>query len=289
MEKRRFGRTGHDSSVAIFGAAAFYEITQEKADEVLEYILTTEINHIDIAAGYRDAEDRSGSFLAKHRSKYFLGGKTEKRTKKAAAKGLRESLKKLRVSEFDLFQMHGIVSIEELNQVMSKGGALEAILDAQREGLTRFIGITSHGWDTPVVLLEALKRFDFDSVLFPINPNFYGNPEYKRNAKELLKVCNEKDVGMMIIKSIAKGAWGDKEKTYTTWYEPFDTPEEIQQGIDFALSQNVTGICTAADITLLSMVVEACEQYSVLSQNEQIKMIERAKTLDPIFEVEKNK
>jgi len=289
MEKRRLGRTGHNSTVAIFGAAAFYEITQEKADEVLEYILSTEINHIDVAPGYGDAEDRLDSFLSKHRSKYFLGCKTEKKTKYAAAKELRVSLEKMKVTDFDLFQLHAVTSIEELDQVMNKGGALEAIIDAREEGLTRFIGITSHGWDTPIVLLEALKRFDFDSVLFPINPNFYSNPEYKVKAEELLHVCNEKDIGTMIIKPIAKGAWGDKEKTYSTWYEPFDTPEQIQPGVDFALSQNVTGICTAADIRLLPMVVEACNKFSVLSNDDQTELIDRAKSLVPIFEVENNK
>ena len=255
MEKRRFGRTGHDSTVAIFGAAAFYEISQTRADEAMEYVLSTEINHIDVAPGYGDAEDRLGSWLAKTRDRYFIGCKTMERTKEAAAKELQGSLKKLQIEKFDLFQLHAVATLEELDQVLGDGGAMEAIIEAKEEGLTDFIGITSHGWETPDVLLEALNRFDFDSLLFPINPNFYTNPVYQEKTKTVLKLCKERDVGTMIIKPIAKGPWGEQKKNYTTWYQPYDTPEEIQTGIDFALSQDVTGICTAGDINLLPMVV----------------------------------
>jgi hypothetical protein len=131
-----------------------------------------------------------------------------------------------------------------------------------------------------------LARFDFDSLLFPINPNFFSNPEYKEKAQAVLKLCKERDVGTMIIKAIAKGAWGEQEKNYTTWYQPYDTPKEIQKGIDFALSQDVTGICTAADINLLPLVVEACEKFTPMSLEKQDELIENAKKLTPIFEVD---
>jgi len=166
MEKRRFGRTEHQSTVAVFGTAAFYEISQSRADEVMEYILSTEINHIDIAPGYGQAEERMGPWLAKERERFFLGCKTQERTKKSAAKELRLSLEILQVYHFDLFQLHAVTSMDELDQVTTKGGALEAILEAKEEGLVQHIGITGHGLEAPKVFLEALSRFDFDSVLF---------------------------------------------------------------------------------------------------------------------------
>ena len=283
MEKRRFGRTEHQSTVAVFGTAAFYEISQSRADEVMEYILSTEINHIDIAPGYGQAEERMGPWLAKERERFFLGCKTQERTKKSAAKELRLSLEILQVYHFDLFQLHAVTSMDELDQVTTKGGALEAILEAKEEGLVQHIGITGHGLEAPKVFLEALSRFDFDSVLFPLNFILYSNQDYQESAKALLAECKQRDVGTMIIKPIARGPWGEREKTHTTWYRPFTDSEWIQKSINFVLSQPVTAICTVADVTLLPLVVNACENYSPLNANEQQDLITRADEFEQLF------
>ncbi len=163
------------------------------------------------------------------------------------------------------------------------GGALEAILEAHEEGLTRFIGITGHGLDAPAVFLEALRRFDFDSVLFPLNFVLYANPVYRRNAEELLRRCRARDVGVMIIKAIAKGPWGDRPKTYNTWYEPFDDAAHIQQAVNFALSQDVTGLCTVADLTLLPLFLEACEHFTPMSTAQQEALVASAAEYEPLF------
>ena len=265
MEKRRFGCTNHMSTVAIFGAAAFYQVTQTEADTAMERVIAAGINHIDVAPSYGLAEERLGPWLARERDRFFLGCKTQERTKAGAAAELRRSLERLQVDTFDLYQLHAVTSLEELDQVTAPGGALEAILEAREEGLTRFIGITSHGVDTPTVFLEALRRFDFDTVLFPLNFVLYANPTYRRNAEELLSQCRARDVGTMIIKAITKGPWGDRPKVYNTWYEPFDDGAHIQQGVNFALSQNVTGLCTAADVTILPLFLEACVQFTPMS------------------------
>ncbi|NIS79266.1 MAG: hypothetical protein GTO14_03390 [Anaerolineales bacterium] len=185
-----------------------------------------------------------------------------------------------------MYQLHAVTTLDELDADMSKNGASEAVLEAQEEGLTKYNGITSHGWKPPGLLLEALNPFPFDSALLPINPNFFSNANYKAKTEELLSRCKDEDVGTMIIKVIAKGAWGEREKNYTTWYGPFDTPEEIQNGIDFALSQDVTGICTAADINLLPIVVEACEKFTPMNLETQAALIEDSCKQMPIFEVE---
>jgi aryl-alcohol dehydrogenase-like predicted oxidoreductase len=283
MEKRRFGRTDHLSTVAIFGTAAFYEISQSHADEVMEYVLSTEINHIDIAPGYGQAEERMGPWLAKERDRFFLGCKTQERTKNSAAKELRHSLAILQVDRFDLFQLHAVTNMDELDQVTAKDGALQAILEAKEEGLTKHIGITGHGFEAPKVFLEALDRFDFDTVLFPVNFILYANQEYRESASALLDKCNESDVGTMIIKSIARGPWGERNKTHTTWYRPFTDKDWIQKSINFALSQPVTGICTAADVNLLPLVVDVCENFSPLDANDQQALIARADEFDQLF------
>ncbi len=283
MEKRRFGRTEQMSTVAILGAAAFWEVTQAEADQVMEQVIAAGVNHIDVAPSYGQAEERLGPWLARERKRFFLGCKTMERKKDDAASELHRSLERLQVDAFDLYQLHAITSMEDLDQVTGSGGALEAVLDAREQGLTRFIGITGHGTDTPAVFLEALRRFDFDSVLFPINFVQYTDPIYRRNAKELLRQCRARDVGTMIIKAIAKGPWGDRAQTYNTWYEPFDDASDIQQAVSFALSQDVTGLCTVGDTTLLPLFLEACEQFTPMGEKEQEEVIASGSEYEPLF------
>ncbi|MBU0496173.1 MAG: aldo/keto reductase [Chloroflexi bacterium] len=283
MKKRRFGRTGHQSTVAILGAAALGERTPAEVDAVMEQVIAAGVNHIDVAPSYGQAEKRLGPWLARMRDSFFLGCKTMERTREGAAAEMRRSLERLQVDAFDLYQLHAITSMEELDQVTGPGGALEAIRDARAPGLTRFIGITSHGLDAPAVLLEALHRFDFDSVLFPVNFVLYANPAYRRDAVELLRQCRAREVGVMAIKSVARGPWGDRPKTYDTWYVPFDDIEHIQPAVNLALSQDVTGLCSVGDITILPLFLEACARFTPLSLAEQGVLVASANEYEPLF------
>lgn len=283
MEKRRFGRTGHESTVAIFGAAAFWQIEQKEADRVMEMVIEAGINHIDIAPSYGQAELRVGPWMKTERKRFFLGCKTMERTKEGAMREMQESLTRLNTDSFDLYQCHAITSMDELDAIFAKGGAMEAMQAVREQGLTKYIGITGHGVDAPKIYLEALRRFDFDSVLFPLNFVQMAMPEYRSAAEELISVCKAKDVGTMIIKSITKGPWGEKPKTATTWYEPFDKMDEIQRGIDFVLSHDVTGVCTAGDINILPMVIQACENFKPLNGQEREVMIESGSQFEALF------
>jgi len=283
MEKRRLGRTGHMSTVAIFGAAAFYDTIPEVVDVAMEQIVAAGVNHIDIAPGYNMAEELMGPWIERERDRFFLGCKTGERTKEKAAAEMRRSLKRLRTDKFDLFQFHAVTSLEELDQVTGPGGALEAVIEARDQGLIDYIGITGHGHDAPSVFLEALRRFDFDTVLFPINFVQYARPDYRRDAEELVRQCHRLDVGTMIIKSVARGPWGDKPRNYNPWYEPFDDPDLIQKGVDFALSQDVTGLCSVADVTLLPLFLAACEKFRPMDQAEQEALIATAGKFETVF------
>jgi aryl-alcohol dehydrogenase-like predicted oxidoreductase len=283
METRRFGRTGHMSTIAIFGAAAFSEISQEDADQVMEQIIEAGINHIDVAPGYRQAEMRIGPWMPRERGRFFLGCKTQERTKEGAWNQMQESLKRLQTEAFDLYQFHAVTTMAELDAITMKGGALEAVEEARRQGLTKFIGITGHGVDAPKIYLEALRRFDFDTVLFPLNFVQMANPEYRKYAEELIAECKAKDVGTMVIKFITKGPWGEKQHTATTWYEPFEDMETIQKGVNFALSYDVTGLCTAADTRILPLVLQACENFRRLNSDEIEAMIKSGEQYEPLF------
>lgn len=283
METRRFGRTGHNSSIAIFGAFAVSQATQAEADGIMEKVITAGVNHIDVAPSYGHAELRLGPWMARERERFFLGCKTMERTKEGAAAEMQRSLERLQVDSFDLYQLHAITSFEELDQVTGPNGALEALIAARDAGLTRYIGITGHGVDVPDVFLEALSRFDFDSILFPVNFIQYADPAYRRSAEELLKVCRQKDIGTMAIKSIAKRPWGDLPQTHITWYQPFLELEHIQEGVNFALTQDITGICTSGDPEVLPMVLRACENFTPLTKSEQENLISQAHQYEPLF------
>jgi len=284
MEKRRFGRTEHMSTVAILGAFAFSKATQEETDEAMEMVIESGVNHIDVAPTYGDAEERLGPWLARERDRFFVGGKTTERTRDGAAREMRESLERLQIDQFDLYQLHAVNSMEELREATGPNGALQAVLEARGEGLTRFVGITGHGLDAPTVFLEALSRFEFDSVLFPINFMLYANADYRRQAEGLIRQCRSQDRGTMAIKAIAQRLWDeDESRTYNTWYKPFEETETIQEAVDFALSQKATGLCTAGDLQLLPLFLEACEAFTPMEEEEQEALIETAELYEPIF------
>ena len=283
METRRFGRTGHMSTVAIFGAAGLSQVTQEVADQAMEQIIAAGVNHIDVARSYGEAELRIGPWMRRERGRFFLGSKTGKRTREDAWKELQETLQRLQIESLDLYQCHAVTSMEELDAVTMKGGALEAFVEAREKGLTKYLGITGHGVNAPQIYLEALRRFDFDSVLFPLNFVQMLNPEYRRYAEALIAECKAKDVGTMVIKSITKAPWGDRPHTATTWYEPFEKMDEIQKGTNFALSYDVTGLCTAGDTRILPLVLQACENFSPLSQDGIEEMIKSGEQYEPLF------
>ena len=283
METRRFGRTGHMSTVAIFGAAALSGVSQEEADRAMEQIIEAGVNHIDVARSYGEAELRIGPWMPRERGRFFLGSKTTERTREGAWKELQETLQRLQIETLDLYQCHAVTTMEELDKVTMKGGALETLVQARDEGLTKYLGITGHGVDAPKIYLEALRRFDFDSVLFPLNFVQMGNPEYRKYAEELIAVCKAQDVGTMIIKHVTRGPWGDKPHTATTWYEPFDKMDEIQKGINFALSYEVTGICTPGDTRILPLALKACENFTRLNTDELEEMIKSGEQYEPLF------
>jgi aryl-alcohol dehydrogenase-like predicted oxidoreductase len=283
METRRFGRTNHMSTLAIFGAAAFWEISQADADKVMEQVIEAGINHIDVAPSYGQAEQRVGPWMPRERKRFFLGCKTMERTQQGAWDEMQRSLKLLQTESFDLYQCHAITTMEELDAITMKGGALEAFALARQRGLIKYIGITGHGVNAPQIYLEALRRFDFDSVLFPLNFIQFANPEYRKYAEELIATCKAKEVGTMLIKTITKAPWGERSHTASTWYEPFDQMDEIQSAVNFSLSYEVTGLCTAGDTHILPMLLDACKNFTQLNEAQREEMIQSAKRYEPLF------
>jgi len=271
------------STIVIFGAFAVGPVSQPEADKTMELALEHGINHIDVAPTYSDAEIRLGPWLEEHRERFFLGCKTELRDKEQARAQLHRSLERLRVDSFDLFQLHAVATMEQLDACFAPGGSMEAIVEAREEGLTRYIGITSHGLQVPAVQLEALRRFDFDSLLFTLNFQMWSDDAYREGMSELLRVAAERDIGTMVIKTWARGPWGEREHGYHTWYEPFDDAATIEQATRFCLSQPVTGVISAGDARLLPMILEAAERFRPMDEAEQATLLATAGEYEPLF------
>lgn len=283
MQTRQFGRTGHMSTIVIFGAFALAQVEQAEADATMELVMEHGVNHIDVAPSYGEAELRLGPWLEKHRDRFFLGCKTQLRGREEAWQELHSSLARLRVETFDLFQLHAVTTMDELDDCFAPDGSLEAIMQARDEGLTRYVGITSHGWQAPAVQMEALRRFDFDSLLLPVNGQMLTDQDYRHDLQELLELAEEREVGIMAIKAWAQEPWDAVEQHYHTWYRPIDDPQMVGRCLRFTLSQPITGAISAGDARLLPAILHAAQDYRPMDQEEQAELLRIAEQHRSIF------
>ncbi len=256
IPRQAFGRTGHDSSRLIFGAAALGAVTQKEADRALSLALDAGVNHFDVANSYGDAEERMGPWLATRRDKLFLATKTQKRTKKEALAELDNSLRLLRTDHVDLWQMHILVDEADWTTAMGEGGALEAFVEARRRGKTRFLGVTGHGKTAPAMHLRSLKRFDFDSVLFPWNWPLSRDADYSAAAEVLRDECRRRNVAFQLIKVFLRRPWGERTPDRATWYEPLESPADIAAVLGWAWSLKDSFVNSAGDVNLLPAILE---------------------------------
>jgi predicted aldo/keto reductase-like oxidoreductase len=181
---------------------------------------------------------------------------------------LEESLSLLRCDQFDLYQMHAVTDLDELD---ARAGAAATIMAARDEGLCRFVGITGHNLTTPAAQLEALRRCDLDTVMFPVNPRLWADPAYRHDAEALLAETEERDVGVMAIKAVAARPWGERPHTATTWYEAYTSEDEIARGVRFVLSTpGVHALCTPSDPLLTAAAIEAAARYEPMSEDERV-------------------
>jgi aryl-alcohol dehydrogenase-like predicted oxidoreductase len=252
-----FGSTGHQSTRVIFGAAALGGMSQQRADVTLARIAEWGINHVDTAASYGASEDRLQPWLVEHRAEVFLATKTGERDGVAARAELERSLERMGVDHVDMIQLHNLVEDDEFETVFAPGGAVEGLAAARDEGLVSHIGVTGHGLRIPAMHLRSLERFDFASVLFPVNFVLLDNPAYRADVEALLAVCAERQVAVQTIKSIARGRWSDASTPHFSWYEPLADPAAISRAVRFVLSHPQTFLNTTSDARLLPTLVEA--------------------------------
>jgi len=253
VEKRRLGRTGHRSSVAVLGGAAFWGGDPASTAAAFALARAAGVNHLDVAPQYGAAQQVLGPLIPEVRDDLFVACKTLRHDPDGVRAQLEESLTLLRCDAFDLYQLHAVTDVAELD---ARDRAVRAILAARDEGLTRWVGITGHEHSAPAAHLEALRRYDLDTVMFPVNPRLWSDPDYRRDAEALLEHAAAHDVGVMAIKAVAARPWGGREPTATTWYEPYTGGEEVDRGVRFALSTpGVHAFCTPGDTGVLQTAI----------------------------------
>lgn len=283
MNTQLFGRTGHESSRVIFGGAALSNVTQDEADQTLEVLLRSGVNHLDVAASYGDAELRIAPWLKKHPGHFFLATKTGGRTYDDAKRDIHRSLERMGVERVDLIQLHNLADPIEWDVALSPNGALDACIEAREQGLVRFIGVTGHGSQIAATHLRSLERFDFDSVMLPYNYTMMQDPHYAAMFNRVAALCGERNVAVQTIKAIARRPWWGRDHTCATWYEPLVEQSDIDVAVHWVLARSDVFLATAGDIHLVPKVLDAASRFVSAPSNEALRELSARVESVPLF------
>ena len=283
LPRAPFGATGHDSSRVIFGAAALGSVSKGDADRALDQLLEHGINHIDVAAGYGDAELRIAPWLKRNPGTFFVATKTGERTYRGAREEIRRSLDRLGVDRVDSIQLHNLVDVIEWDAALSADGALEAAIEAREEGLVRFIGVTGHGLSVPEMHRRSLERFPFDSVLAPYNYVQMQDARYADTFEALAAVCAERNVALQTIKSLARRRWDGRTATAATWYEPLREQADIDLAVHWVLGRADAFLLTTGDVGILPRLLDAAERFEHRPSDDDMAALAARSESEPLF------
>ena len=280
LPKRPLGRTGEVLSIIGLGGVALSGETQDTADILVREAVDHGINYFDVAPSYGDAEDRMGPALEPFRKDIFLACKTMKRDKAGAAEELNQSLRKLRTDHFDLYQLHALSKTEEVEQAFGLDGAMETFVRAQKEGKVRFLGFSAHSAEAALL---AIRRFDFDTILFPINVVCFLKGNF---GPQVVAAAREKKMGILAIKALARQPWPDEKQRGNwpkCWYQPILDPEEAGLSLRFTLSQPVTSAVPPGDKRLFRTGLELAHGFTPLGADGEERLKQIADGLSPLF------
>ncbi len=282
LPKRPYGNTGVKLSVIGFGGIVVMDAEPDAASKVVADAVERGVNYFDVAPSYGNAEEKLGPALQPYRKDVFLACKTGERSKEGATAEFKQSLKNLRTDYFDLYQLHGIVDVKgDVDVAFAKGGVMEMAIEAKKQGQIRHLGFSAH---THVAALAAMDRYDFDSVLFPINfATFYKN----KFGPEVIARAKEKGLAILALKSMARQKWPDddplKEKYPKCWYQPLTDPDDVRLALSFTLAQSTTALLPPGEEELFRLTLDVMANYQPLTDAETEKLIAMASQLDPIF------
>ena len=279
LPKRPYGKTGEKLSIIGLGGVTIMKMPQLEVNNIVHEAIDKGVNYVDVAPTYGNAEELLGAALEAYRSKIFLACKTQHREKAGAATELRQSLEKLKTDHFDLYQFHAIKTMQDVDTIFGKGGAIEAFEEAKKQGLISYIGFSAHSVEAA---LAAMDRFDFDSILFPINFGLY----YKENfGPQVVEKAKEKGVARLALKAMAKGKWpqnADRSEFPNCWYQPVSDPRMADMALRFTLSQPITAAVPPGDPKLFRMALDIAAQFTPIKEEETEELKKIAQDQNPI-------
>ncbi len=285
LPQRKYGKTGVKLSIIGFGGIVVDGAEQQHANRVVAEAFEKGVNYFDVSPTYGDAEFKLGPALKPYRKKVFLACKTGQRRREGALEELNESLKRLHTDYLDLYQLHSITGVEDdVDAVFAKGGAMEVLLEAKKQGRIRYLGFSAH---SEQAALAAMDRYDFDSVLLPINFAIFYQGDF---GPKVIAAAESKGMAILALKSLARQQWpeGDSlQKEYPKcWYQPIAKRQEARLALYFALSQPITAAIPPGEESLFHMALDLAMNFKPISIQELEKVKEMAESLNPIFKAQ---
>jgi aryl-alcohol dehydrogenase-like predicted oxidoreductase len=280
IEKRALGKTGEMLSMIGFGGIVVRDATPAQASAAVKEAIDRGINYFDVAPSYGDAEVKLGPALEPYRKDVFLACKTGQRTKDKAREELEQSLRNMRTDHFDLYQLHAVTAVKDVDTIFAPGGAMETFLEARKEGKVKYLGFSAHSVEAAT---ELMRRFDFDTILFPINYTTWTAGTF---GPQVLDMAKQKNMGILALKAMAKGPWqqgADRSKYPKCWYEPLMTEEDIRMGLRFTLSHPVTSAIPPGDESLFRMALAVSDRLQPLNDQELRSIKDKGIMGNPLF------
>lgn len=281
IARRMLGKTGEQLSIIGFGGIVVMNEDPNAAKNIVAEAVDRGINYFDIAPSYGNAQERLGPALAPYRKNCFLACKTEGRMKEDSRKQLEESLRLLETDHVDLYQFHALTKMTDLDKVLGPGGAMETMEAAKKEGKIRYIGFSVHSAETAVA---AMDRYNFDTVLFPLNWVLVSQAGF---GPQILKKAQEKQMGILALKSMAKTVWAaDQKKNHPEpkcWYQPAAFPQEASMGLRWTLNHPITAAIPPGDERYFRLAMDVAQSYQPLSAHEEQALLSGAHGVEPIF------
>jgi diketogulonate reductase-like aldo/keto reductase len=285
IPKRKYGKTDVMLSVIGFGGIIVMGHEQDEANRIVARAYEKGVNYYDVAPSYgnTEAETKLGPALEPYRKNVFLACKTTQREYAAARQEFQASLKRMKTDYFDLYQLHAITDVEkDVNRSFAEDGVMKLLLEEKKQGRIRYLGFSAHSQEAA---LEAMKRYDFDSILFPVNFAGYLKGNF---SPQVIQKSQEKGMAILALKMLAHQRAPEEDpirKQYPKcWYQPITDPGEAKLAMSFTLSQPVTAALPPGDVRLFNMAMELIPDIKpiTLEQLEKLKVL--ASPLTPIFE-----
>lgn len=276
---RILGKTGKKLSVIGFGGIMLNNFSQEFANELVSKAWELGVNYYDVAPTYGNAEERLGPALKPYRKNAFLACKTTQREAAGAQKELESSLRLLQTDHFDLYQFHGFTSVEEVEKVFGSGGAMETFEKARKEGKIKNIGFSAHSVDAALL---AMKKYKFDSVLFPFNFVCWYSGNF---GPQVYEEAQKQGMGVLALKAMAltKLKRDEKSKFKNVWYKPIDDEQIMKMALKYTLSKNIASAIPPGNSTLFLKALEFMNDFGSVTGEESIRLMEIAENVEPIF------